>query len=390
MEEGPRMTRIALSFLIAAVCLFPSAARAQVPGDANADSLVDLADVVYELNYLFRNGTPPVFFECGDPTADCKIDIADAIYLLNYLFKQGPDPEIVECGWSEPVNLGPPMNTNALEECVSFSSDGKRMVLSSNRSGTYGNQDIWYCFRDDTTQPWPEPINCGPNINGPADDQHPCISSDGNKLYFTAWCRPGGCGYWDIWISTWDSIAGQWGVPQNPGPQFNTSSTDWTPFISPDNSKLYLTTGRPPGGMHVSEWTGTEWGTPVWLGETVHETWTEEDPAVTADGSMLYFATWVEYEAPALFVSYWSGTEWGVGVRLPPHINYPGTATWHPWVTPDGTRLYFTSGNRPGSMGSGDLWVSERIPIEEGKRYINRDGFAAEEDNRQSMKQRTP
>ncbi len=39
------------------------------------------------------------------------------------------------------------------------------------------------------------------------------------------------------------------------------------------------------------------------------------------------------------------------------------SATWdgHPYVTPDGTRLYFAS-DRPGGFGGSDIWISERLP----------------------------
>ncbi len=364
-------------FLGAAFCA--GGCRAQVPGDASADSTVDVGDVVYELNYLFREGPPPVFFECGDPTADCLIDLADVVYLLNYLFKEGPDPQIVECGWSEPVNLGQPVNSDRGDYCVSFSLDMKRMVLASEREGTMGNEDIWYSSRSDTAESWPDPINCGPNVNTAIRDLHPCISADGNQIYFAAWERPGGCGSWDIWFTTWDSAAGEWGVPQNGGTSLNHETSDWSPFVTVDGSELYLRTGYLPGGLAVSQWTGDEWGVPVWLGLNLHENWTEEQPCVTADRRTLYFTRWVEGGVQHIFVSYWTGTEWGIAIELPPHINYPGTGTRHPWISPDGSRLYFTSGSRPGGVGHCDIWVSERTPVEEGKRYINRNGDASED-----------
>jgi hypothetical protein len=34
-------------------------------GDANGDSLVNVMDALYILNYLFRSGPPPVSFEAG-------------------------------------------------------------------------------------------------------------------------------------------------------------------------------------------------------------------------------------------------------------------------------------------------------------------------------------
>jgi hypothetical protein len=62
-------------------------------GDANADGVLDLGDVVYLLNYLFKNDDPPKPLEAGDATCDGTVDLGDAIYLLNYLFRGGDPPE---------------------------------------------------------------------------------------------------------------------------------------------------------------------------------------------------------------------------------------------------------------------------------------------------------
>jgi parallel beta-helix repeat protein len=62
-------------------------------GDANADGVINLGDVVYLINYLFRGGSPPIPAECvGDCNGDCIVDLGDVVYLINYLFRGGPEP----------------------------------------------------------------------------------------------------------------------------------------------------------------------------------------------------------------------------------------------------------------------------------------------------------
>jgi hypothetical protein len=61
-------------------------------GDANGDQVVDIADVVYLVNYLFIDGDPPNPLEAGDVNQDEQVDIADVVYLLNYLFGAGDPP----------------------------------------------------------------------------------------------------------------------------------------------------------------------------------------------------------------------------------------------------------------------------------------------------------
>jgi hypothetical protein len=63
-----------------------------VCGDANGDGLVNVADVVYLINYSFKGGPPPVPLLAGDANGDAAVNVADAVFLINYVFKQGPSP----------------------------------------------------------------------------------------------------------------------------------------------------------------------------------------------------------------------------------------------------------------------------------------------------------
>jgi hypothetical protein len=61
-------------------------------GDANGDGKVDPGDVVFLINYLFREGTPPQPLAAGDANGDCEVNAADVVYLISYLFRGGPRP----------------------------------------------------------------------------------------------------------------------------------------------------------------------------------------------------------------------------------------------------------------------------------------------------------
>ena len=63
-------------------------------GDCNEDGVVNIADVVYLISYLFQNGPPPSWpFNRGDVNHDYTVNIADVVYLLSYLFLNGPPPD---------------------------------------------------------------------------------------------------------------------------------------------------------------------------------------------------------------------------------------------------------------------------------------------------------
>jgi hypothetical protein len=360
------MKRVASVFVF--VCLFScfssAGATSYMAGDANADSLVNAGDVVYLLGYLFRSGPPPVFWECGDPTTDCIVNAADVVYLITYLFREGPGPQIVECGWSEPVNLGPPINSTEVDESFRMTPDGSMAVWVSSRQGTLGNEDIWYSLWDSVSGMWSDPQHCGPNINSVIRDLYPSLSPDGDKLYCLLYGRPGGYEGWDIWVSTWDSLNQEWGPIENLGPPINTFYSQWSPFLSPDGLKLYFSSN----GLWVSDWNGSGWDDPVSLGPNINVTATEAEAAVTLDQQTLYFTRY-NYQR-YICVSYWTGIEWGPVLRLAPPID-DSMGSMQPYITPDGSKLYFASG-RAGGFGSSDIWVSERIAMQGERRFINR------------------
>jgi hypothetical protein len=68
--------------------------KADHTGDANSDGAIDLGDLVFLTNYLFRGGDAPDPLRLGDPSADCAVNLGDVVFLLNYLYRDGPAPGI--------------------------------------------------------------------------------------------------------------------------------------------------------------------------------------------------------------------------------------------------------------------------------------------------------
>ena len=62
-------------------------------GDASGDGLIDLGDVVFLVNYLYRNGPAPEPSRTGDANCDGIVDLGDLVYLTNYLFRGGTPPQ---------------------------------------------------------------------------------------------------------------------------------------------------------------------------------------------------------------------------------------------------------------------------------------------------------
>ncbi len=61
-------------------------------GNANGDGQINIGDVVYLVEYAFRDGPAPDPYEAGDANCDINVNIGDAVYLINFIFKDGPEP----------------------------------------------------------------------------------------------------------------------------------------------------------------------------------------------------------------------------------------------------------------------------------------------------------
>ena len=61
-------------------------------GDANSDATVNILDVTYIINYLYKNGPAPVPEEAADADGSGGLNLLDVTYLINYLYKNGPEP----------------------------------------------------------------------------------------------------------------------------------------------------------------------------------------------------------------------------------------------------------------------------------------------------------
>ncbi len=82
-----------VDFVKAAVATISILGDPFVFGDASGDGLIDLGDMVYLVNYLYRDGPAPEPPRAGDANCDGIVDLGDVIYLTNYLFKGGPPPD---------------------------------------------------------------------------------------------------------------------------------------------------------------------------------------------------------------------------------------------------------------------------------------------------------
>jgi Tol biopolymer transport system component len=100
--------------------------------------------------------------------------------------------------WGEPINLS--FNNSAIEGYPSISSDGLSLYFSGFRtgSGSKGSGDIWISTRMTKDDDWSEPVNLGSPVNSSYNEGSPSITAAGTSLYYYS-NRSGGYGDVDLW-----------------------------------------------------------------------------------------------------------------------------------------------------------------------------------------------
>lgn len=137
--------------------------------------------------------------------------------------------------WSEPKNIGPPVNTNTHDACVALSFDGNQMIIYRTAVDKVSG-DLYLSHTD--YQGWSEPQKLGPEINTPFVETSACFSTDTSVIYFSS-NKPGGFGGKDLYRIR-KLPNGRWSLPQNLGPTINTERDEDAPFLHPDGITLYF------------------------------------------------------------------------------------------------------------------------------------------------------
>lgn len=89
--------------------------------------------------------------------------------------------------WTEPKSLGGKISLPGYDEMTPYlAADGVTMYFSSNRPGGVGDNDIWMTKRlDKTWQKWSEPVNLGAPINTENWDAFFTLDAGGEYAYLT-------------------------------------------------------------------------------------------------------------------------------------------------------------------------------------------------------------
>ncbi len=256
--------------------------------------------------------------------------------------------------WSEPINVGPPVNSATHELKPSLTPFSDMMVLETGRGDSSG------LFTTHLVNgQWTE-LQYVHSIGNPSSWVGPALSPDGNEIYFSCLC--GGYGDYDIWKVVFDSISGIWSDPINLGPNINDWGGQTSPFLSYNGQNLYfIDYSIRFEGVVVSHREGDVWSYPELVGGYFGSA---VNASLTMDERMMYFGQAVPNEFWAVFYSEKDDSgNWTIPERFDEINNY-GTPVY-PRVNVDGSRIYFSS-DMVGGAGGFDIWFVEQTTAMDG------------------------
>lgn len=218
-------------------------------------------------------------------TTGGKIDLTDQMYFEDiYMSTRNGDE------WSEPVNMGSPINSPDHDATIGISVDGQKLFIYKDDKGD-GN----IYFSNLVGDRWAAPQKLNEFVNSKAWEGNASISADGNLLYFSSE-REGGLGGKDIYVSR-KLPNGDWGKAMNLGPKVNTPYNDDAPYIHPDGVTLYFSSEghSTMGGFDIFYSTfnpdSNVWGNPANIGYPVNSTDDDIFYIPTPDNRRAYYSS---------------------------------------------------------------------------------------------------
>lgn len=222
-----------------------------------------------------------VFFSVQSPNQD--------ISQIAYMAKENNE-------WSSPKLMGFSDAFMYMEPFLSH--DQNRLFFVSNRpmdntTSTKKDFDIWYVIRQNKNSKWSEPINLGAPINTENDEFYPSLSKN-NNLYFTMDVKEG-MGKDDIYVSKWNGK--NYETPSILGDAINSDGYEFNAFISKNEDFMLFTKYGTPDGLGSGDLYITrrddkgDWQKATNLSAPINTRYMEYCPFYDEKNKILYFTS---------------------------------------------------------------------------------------------------
>ena len=180
--------------------------------------------------YVNKRGTVMYLTQCK---VEKKKALGCGIYVAKRKGKLWGTPQLLQIKVDSNTTIGHP----------ALSEDETILIFSSDLSGGYGGKDLWISVKGNRNT-WSDPVNLGPMVNTPGDEMFPFLHTDGT-IYFSSngHVSMGGL---DIYKTSQDEN-GAYTLPVNLKSPVNSSADDFSMIIEKDGERGYLTSNRDGG-----------------------------------------------------------------------------------------------------------------------------------------------
>lgn len=197
-------------------------------------------------------------------------------------------------------------------------------------------------------------VNMGEMINSRFSDYNPVLSGDETTMVYTQFWES-----YDRILMAHHTKLG-WQAPIEITDQTGSAGNCYSAALSYDGTQLYLICHEMENyDIYVTRFDGESWTKMEMLDGKINSHARETSMSVSADGNFLYFASDRAGGEGGfdIYLAKREGNSWGNVRNLGPPVNTEKDEE-APYISYDGTRLYFSSNGHPG-VGRMDIFVSE-------------------------------
>lgn len=199
--------------------------------------------------------------------------------------------------WTKAENAGKVLNNKFYNEVIGFSPDGQTIYLNHHYATGEARprtQGFSYAKRHGDGWSAPQPVKID-NFYNRSNHQSMALSSDG-KVLVLAINSYGSYGHEDLYVSFLDQ-SGTWTEPKNMGSTINTAYQEMTPFIAKDNKTIFFASNGHGGKGSRDIFTSRRldnswriWSEPVNITE-INSEGIELSYTIGTDGEFAYFVS---------------------------------------------------------------------------------------------------
>jgi len=199
--------------------------------------------------------------------------------------------------WAKAVSIGTPLNNNVFNSVISCSPDNKSVLLLNTYAADGSYKGCCFSVSHFNGNSWSVPRDAViENLNSYGKWLDASLSVD-NRTLLLSIQRPGSLGYNDLYVS-FSTDLGHWQEPVSLGASINTVFNEASPFLAADNKTLYFcSTGYPGYGNQDifmsrrldDSW--TNWSKPINLGPSVNSAGFDAFFSVAANDPTAYLVS---------------------------------------------------------------------------------------------------